>query len=32
VAREVYRILVPSGASADLSVDERRVVAVTGVT
>jgi transposase len=32
VAREVYRILVPSGASADLTVDERRVVAVTGVT
>jgi transposase len=32
VAREVYRILVPSVASADLSVDEGRVVAVTGVT
>ncbi len=32
VAREVYRVLAPSVAFADLSVSEERVVAVTGVT
>ena len=32
VAREVYLVLVPSVAFADLSVDEGRIVAVTGVT
>jgi hypothetical protein len=32
VAREVYRVLAPSVAGADSSVEEGRVVDVTGVT
>ena len=32
VAREVYRVLVPSGASADSSADGGRAVVVTGAT
>jgi transposase len=32
VAREVYRVLAPSVADADSSVEEGRVVEVTGVT